>query len=214
MTVAIDIRAQASIPRSRRDNRQAILVAGCALFARHGLAGVTFDDVARETGLTRRTIYNHFANVDDLFLASTQGMLQQLKARLPATPAVEQPLGIAIDRFVRELLGLFTHPRFADVHLVLVRHGTDHPVLRRAFEQQVLAPLYAMFSAYLRARSAHTRVDESCRMAQEVVTAVLGLAETARLLGRSGEEAARHVLPLAGTIARTLVQGERERLAA
>ncbi|MDG2534226.1 TetR/AcrR family transcriptional regulator [Sphingomonas sp. HITSZ_GF] len=211
MAVAMGICAQASGSRSRRGNREAILVAGRTLFARHGPAGVTFDDVARETGLTRRTIYNHFANVDDLFVASIQAVLRQLHGRLPAAPPIEMSTVPALDRFVRELLRLFTNPTFVDAKLVLTRHGSAHPALHRAFEQRILAPLYASFAGYLRTRAGRRPSENPLETAQHVVTVVLGLAETARLLGHVGEDGVHHALPLARLAADALVHGPQTR---
>ena len=216
MSVVGRIHLQAPAPRSRRDNRTAILQAGRALFARHGVAGVTFEDVARETGLTRRTIYNHFANVDGLFVASIQWTLQQLKAEMPAPPPAEQPLGSALNRIVRDLLSLFTCARFADVHLALARHGAHYPVLRRAFEQQLLGPLHEAIAAYLQARRAFEFDGDPRSTAQDIVAGVLGLAETSRLLGHTSEEAIRRALPLAQVIVQALAwpqPGQLDRVA-
>lgn len=206
MSIAENIHERPHPPRGRRDNRAAILLAGRILFARHGVAGVTFEHIAREAGLTRRTIYNHFANVDDLFAASIQDMLQQVKACMPAAPQAKQPLRPALGRMAHDLLGLFTSACFTDLHLALVRHGADRPALRRIFERQLLDPLHAALAGYLRARHAQDFVGDPRRIAQEIVVLMLGLAETSRLLGRSGEEAMRHGVPLAVTIVDTLVR--------
>lgn len=209
MANAIHIHAQASNPRSRRDNREAILLASCTLFARYGLAGVTFDDVARETGLTRRTIYNHFANIDDLFTASIRGGLQQLSAKLPAAIPVERPLDLALDRYVHDLLALFTSARFTNVQLALVRHGPDRPLLRAAFDRMLVDPLYERFATYLRTRRVHENGGDAHRIAREIVSVVLGLTEAARLLGRSIDETLRDVRSPAVMIALTLATPER-----
>ncbi len=45
----------------------AILEAAGNLFIRYGLSGVTMDTVAREAGVSKLTVYNHFGNKDQLF---------------------------------------------------------------------------------------------------------------------------------------------------
>ncbi|NYT41977.1 TetR/AcrR family transcriptional regulator [Sphingomonas sp. R-74633] len=200
---------QAPAQRSRRDNRTAILRAGLVLFSRHGVAGVTFEDIAGETGLTRRTIYNHFANVDDLFAGSIKWALEELSAQLPPAIPAERPLDLALDRYVRDLLSLFTSPRFAEVQLALVRHDTDRPVLRAAFDHMLVDPLYDRFATYLYARRLREDGSDPHRIAREIVAVVLGLAEAARLLGRSAEETLRDARSPAVMIARTLATPKR-----
>lgn len=210
MFIVGDIHPETSAPRSRRDNRAAILHAGRALFARHGVAGVTFEQIACEARLTRRTIYNHFANVDDLFLGVVHQTLRQLKAQMPAAPPVEQQLHAGLTRFMRDLFGLFASPCFSDLHLALVRHGNDRPDLRSAFARELLEPLHAGLAGYLGARRARDFHRDPQRSAREIVAIMLGLAETSRLLGRTGEEAIRHALPLIGALAQALAQTQQQ----
>lgn len=50
---------------------EASLLDACdALMARYGFRKMTMDDVAKEAGVSRRTIYNFFANKEDLGLSS------------------------------------------------------------------------------------------------------------------------------------------------
>lgn len=212
MFIVGDRDAGTSAPRSRRDNRAAILLAGRILFARHGVSGVTFEHVAREAQLTRRTIYNHFANVDDLFAGVVHQALRQLKAQMPPAPPAERQLHAGLTRFMRDLLGLFASPGFFDLHLALVRHGNDRPELRNAFEREFLDPLSTTLAGYLGARRARDFHQDPQRSAREIVAITLGLAETSRLLGRTDEEATRQALPLIGALAQALAQTQQKQL--
>lgn len=57
------------MPRVARDTRQKILDAGYTLFYRKGFARVGVDDIAIHAGVTKRTLYYHFASKDDLLAA-------------------------------------------------------------------------------------------------------------------------------------------------
>ncbi len=59
---------------------QAILDACDTLMARFGFRKMTMDDVAREAGISRRTIYHHFANKEDLGLRSIGRVVEQVHA--------------------------------------------------------------------------------------------------------------------------------------
>lgn len=55
-----------SRPGAPAGTRERILAAATAQVRRRGLRRVTMDDVAREAGVSRRTVYVHFADRDDL----------------------------------------------------------------------------------------------------------------------------------------------------
>jgi AcrR family transcriptional regulator len=57
------------MPRVARDTRRQILDAGYTLFYRKGFARVGVDDIASLAGVTKRTLYYHFASKDDLLAA-------------------------------------------------------------------------------------------------------------------------------------------------
>lgn len=61
---------RADDPRVRR-SRAAVLEAARTLFLRQGYAGTTMDDIAALAGLTKRTLYNNYANKEALFLQIT-----------------------------------------------------------------------------------------------------------------------------------------------
>ncbi len=65
----------------------AIAVAAVALFARHGFDGVTMDDVAAASGVSRRTLFRHFASKADLvwrdFFATYARVSEQVEHELP-----------------------------------------------------------------------------------------------------------------------------------
>ena len=54
------------MPRSGEQTRQRILDAAYRLFRRKGFARVSMDDIAAETGVTKRTLYHHFESKDAL----------------------------------------------------------------------------------------------------------------------------------------------------
>lgn len=205
MYVVGTIEPQRTGRRSRRDNRTAILNAARVAFARRGLAGVTFDEIAHDTGLTRRTIYNHFANVDDLFAGSVRFALDRLGRALPALAPCDAPLAEALERHLADLLTFFASDAYGEVYMAVVRHGGAHPMLKRSFHAQVMVPIRTRLVAAL---GGSHRADIVQRVAGDMIALTLGLAESGRLLNRKPEEAAQHLGPLVAAFAHLLAQPE------
>src|ERR1700755_922117 len=59
---------QPAAPTSTDDARERILAAAERCIDRHGIRKTTMDDVAREVGLSRPSVYRYFADRDDLLI--------------------------------------------------------------------------------------------------------------------------------------------------
>jgi AcrR family transcriptional regulator len=68
------------LPRAERE--QQTLDVAQALFAQHGYAAVTMDDVAAAVGVTKPLLYNYFGNKERLYLACLGRTADGLIARL------------------------------------------------------------------------------------------------------------------------------------
>ncbi|MBW3536067.1 MAG: TetR/AcrR family transcriptional regulator [Gemmatimonadetes bacterium] len=81
---------QAGLRADARRNRERVLVAARAVFARRGLeAGV--DEIAREAGVGVGTLYRRFATKDDLVLAIVEDGMGVLLEELEAAATLEDP---------------------------------------------------------------------------------------------------------------------------
>ena len=67
---------------TRSPMRERILDAADNLLARYGYQKTTDDDLAREAGIGRRTIYIHFTNKEEIFLASIDRVIERLLSEL------------------------------------------------------------------------------------------------------------------------------------
>ena len=55
--------------------RLRILEAGAQAFAEHGFAGTSLNDVIKAAGVTKRTLYYHFASKDDLIAPISRNVI-------------------------------------------------------------------------------------------------------------------------------------------
>lgn len=78
----------------KAQTRERLLDAAIDVFARHGYAGATLDDIAAEAGLTKGAVYSNFESKEDLFFAL---MARGLPADLTVLMDESRPL---VDRVV------------------------------------------------------------------------------------------------------------------
>jgi len=108
--------------RSRLATRARLLAGGRALFAEHGLHGVTSHDIARAAGVAAGTFYLHFSDKQALFREIVYEAVRQLRERLEAAFESEDDPKIAVGAHAEALVD------FAEANADLVRivFGRDH----------------------------------------------------------------------------------------
>ncbi|HEV8193393.1 MAG TPA: TetR/AcrR family transcriptional regulator [Ktedonobacterales bacterium] len=130
---------QAQLVAARRAQ---ILDAATRVFAEKGFTRATIRDVARAAGIADGTIYNYFANKDDLLI----GLLDRLNdtARRPASlaQASQAPLAGSIRAYMRERVeALWPN---ADLFRAVLPELLANPDLRKRYYDEVIAPTMAL----------------------------------------------------------------------
>lgn len=110
----------------RDETEQRILDATMTCLARFGVAKTTLDDIAREAGCARATVYRSFSGRAAVVAAAVDDELEQLVAAVEA-------VGMAADSLEDAITDMFT---------TAARILTSHEVLQRAleFEPEVILP--------------------------------------------------------------------------
>lgn len=65
------------------DTRTKVLEAAKRIFAKHGFAGATLDQVAADAGMTKGAVYWHYSSKNDLYLALCEHNLSQQTKLIP-----------------------------------------------------------------------------------------------------------------------------------
>ena len=117
---------------ARRDrNRAAVLDAVIALFAEGNLTpGV--HEVAERSGVSLRSVYRYFADVDDLIAAAIDRHIEAAAPLFEATEGADAPLSDRIRAFCEGRVTLFTAVR--TVYRAGVIRSADQPRLRARVE--------------------------------------------------------------------------------
>lgn len=193
-------------PQGRKHNRTAILDATRFLLRAKGPETLTMDEIAREARLARRTIYNHFADMQELFEQSHRALIGQLAPLVPAAIAAQTPPHQALTRFVHQAIRLFDDPCHIDIQISLVRDRDTQQWIAAAYDTQISAPMVERLAAFLEHIDGRADATEWARdKAQQLVTLLQALSLSRHVFERRGSEMA---LPVSSIVASLLEQVE------
>jgi len=169
------------------EKRAAILEAAMALFPARGYDGTSVEVIAQSAGVSKLTVYSHFADKEALFAAAvTECCAQMLPHRLfepgPGASVRDALLGIG-----RAFLDLMMDERALALHRVMVSQGgQDRRLAEIFFSAGPRAALQEMES-FLRAANAEgsLRVDAPTRAAEHFFSLLKGVRHLRVLVGLS-----------------------------
>lgn len=64
------------------ENREEIMQAAEQLFLKYGVKGVTMDDISRQLAISKKTIYNHYKDKDDIVSTVTERYMEREISRI------------------------------------------------------------------------------------------------------------------------------------
>jgi len=121
------------------DQRQVVLRQAAEMFMRYGLKPVTMDDLARELGMSKKTLYQHVSGKEDLVQQTVKALFAEAKGRLDEALARS---GNAIDQ-------LFSIDEVVCQNIENYHHGLQfqlrryYPEVHRWLEEQRQAMITA-----------------------------------------------------------------------
>jgi AcrR family transcriptional regulator len=128
-----------------KDTRTRILRAAVELMGREGPGHFTASALAREVGVSKATLFHHFASLDDIPLAALEEVLMDAMTRLGDD---DRPLEEYLEGMGREMEVIAHDERFLNAYFVFFIKGIFDPRLRQrlaegGFElhRQVMAAL-------------------------------------------------------------------------
>lgn len=115
------------------EKRAAILEAAMLLFPARGYDGVSMDAIAQQAGVSKLTVYSHFADKEALFSAAvTECCEQQLPHRV-FEPAVDQPVHKALAAIGHGFVDLIMDERAVTLHRIMVAQAGQNSRLTEIF---------------------------------------------------------------------------------
>ena len=127
------------------EKRQRILSAAKALFLAHGYHASSMNQIAREAGVSKLTVYNHFQDKATLFSCAIEDTCEAI---LHEHPQVLQPSSDFAQEFYRaclRALNIISLPEAIKLDLLLIELASQQSPLAEQFYQASHAKLEAVW---------------------------------------------------------------------
>jgi AcrR family transcriptional regulator len=98
-------------PAPEQSSRDKILDAAEVLFARRGYSGIGLSEIAEASGLGKSSLFHHFRNKPQLYVAVTTRILEQIEARLLRSLAAGGDPVARLERWLDEVVDLLAENR-------------------------------------------------------------------------------------------------------
>jgi AcrR family transcriptional regulator len=145
--------ARAKLPRGShglpnefvaRSQRERLFAGMARVMLRQGYAATTVDDIAVESGVSRKALYTHFSGKEDVLLQAHRAVGERIMAGAGPVIAEQESWKSAVRAFLDWTLEFFSRePAFA--HLVLVEMAAATPASRRV-QLESLAPVRGLIA--------------------------------------------------------------------
>lgn len=176
--------------KSRPDKHDAITRAASETFLAEGFDRASLDQIAQRAGVSKQTIYSHFADKQALFLAICTELTEKLTIPLRQPPSATGDLRIILQRLGEEAMAMMLHPASLDLHRLIVGAAARFPELGQAAYEAGAGRMITELSALLEQRSrsgdglsrALTR-GEADRLAEQFIGMLRGFHQVRGLLG-------------------------------
>lgn len=123
-----------AVRKARRGgSREAIVEAAARLFLERGFGAVSMDDLAKTAGVARRTLYNQFANKEEIFQEMLLMVSRQLEDAFPPGIETQGDVEEVLRLVARVILDLHKNPEYLGFLRMVVADSRQFPWIAKAF---------------------------------------------------------------------------------
>ena len=169
-----------------RSKRTDILTAARNVFMRESYAKASMESIAREAGVSKQTVYNHFGSKEDLFRAIVQRRCEGLNAAFGEEFRYhgDEP-GRLLTVFGERVLEIMLSKETMELHRLLQAEGRRHPELAEIFYRYGADRTANQLADYLaeQTQKGRLKVDDPRIAAEQFTTMLSGHLRLRHLLG-------------------------------
>jgi TetR/AcrR family transcriptional repressor of mexJK operon len=160
MSAAAELKTETESPK-----RQAVLDAAATLFMAQGYGAVSMDAIAREAGVSKATLYAHFASKDQLFATIIGEACRHKMAAADVLVETDitgtSDVGEALRAFGIRMVHFLMEPATQAIYRVVVAECVRFPELGEAFYENGPAHFLSFFSDWLSRQMQTGRLREA-----------------------------------------------------
>ncbi len=136
--------------RSDRVTRQ-IVEAAKKLFLENGYDSTTVDDVAKEAGITKKTIYGHFENKKTLFLEVIEYVvgIPWIFHHNVNEITTKNELYLVLYSVAKGLNDLYANPEYEQLSRIAISEVSDYPEINQIFDRGITRRSVVFLTAVL-----------------------------------------------------------------
>jgi TetR/AcrR family transcriptional regulator, mexJK operon transcriptional repressor len=167
-------------------NRERVLRAATSSFLAHGYRS-SVDEIARQAGVAKQTVYHHFPSKDELFKEVARDLAKRVLIELESEP---QDLRAGLERFARAYRKRVLGAQGVATFRAVVPEVPRFPALARAMYTSSAGVLVERLAAYLSKAMAGGRLrrDDPELAAEMFLGMLVGQDRLKRLFGVGCEE--------------------------
>jgi TetR/AcrR family transcriptional repressor of mexJK operon len=194
MNLDQDVTTRRGRPKSEA-KRQSISEAAAELFLREGYERCSMDSIAAAAGVSKQTVYSHFANKDELFRSCIAGKCQLYDLRVDASAYPDLETGLAA--FADGLLRLISDPQAIKMWRLMMTEAECHPRVAQMFHETGPEEALRSLGAFLDEHRDRLDIDDADLAARTFVALTEDCYQSRILLGVidrvEDEDRRRHV---------------------
>ncbi len=178
--------AASTTPARMQEKRRKILAGAREVFAELGFERASVDLIAARAGVSKATVYNHFADKQALFVATVVEETDSMRASLVG--CVERPCGTleeSLQVMGEKIMTLWLAPRVSALYRQAMAEAARLPEIGRMVFEQGTRPLEEAVAANLArwAEAGAVRIDEPLEAAITFIALCQGDLVTRMRLG-------------------------------
>jgi TetR/AcrR family transcriptional repressor of mexJK operon len=171
--------------------KDAILAAAGKLFAARGFAGVSMDDIATTAPVSKPTLYAHFKDKAELFLAVFEKRCDDFLGQIREAVDFDEPPATALPRLANVYLGRIFSDDALRMMRVIIAAGAEFPDIGARFYKSGPRRMETLIADYLREqhRQKRLRVPHPAISAEMFMGLLKGNRHMQSVLGMKGRPA-------------------------
>lgn len=151
-------------PRWRRrpsERPTEILEAALEVFTERGLAGARMDDIARQAGVSKGTLYLYFSSKEELFEEAIRDRVARTLEGLATAAPPGDPM-LRLERFIEAYWAHLRRPHFANLYRLIMAELHQFPDLTRFYATEISGRVLGLLREIIQdgVRSGHFRSED------------------------------------------------------